>query len=107
MNDNATKILDNRIPAKTTYKYPSRHEGNFIFLMDPVTREFRIINNSGTCIYELCDGKRTVRDIIGCLREVFTKIPEKQLRKDVYETLQAMERIGVVTVHSGVLSNSV
>jgi pyrroloquinoline quinone biosynthesis protein D len=38
-----------------------------------------VLNDTGTAILELCDGTRTVADIVAALRERYGDVPEEQV----------------------------
>jgi hypothetical protein len=57
-----------------------------ITLYDEATDHVRLLNPSGSVIWELCDGARTVRDIIGDVAAVY-EIPPGEVEADVIRML--------------------
>jgi hypothetical protein len=67
-----------------------REEEDGAFLFDPETGNLKFINNMGVNIYQLCDGKMTVRDIISLVSENYQDISSKQIEDDVKVFLRSL-----------------
>ena len=79
------EFFDNRIPVRTKMKLSMRTNGEFLIMMDLTRRDICFFNRTAKKIYDLCDNKLNVRDIILTLKKHYTTIPEETLQKDVYE----------------------
>lgn len=69
-------------------------DGGLIF--SPDTREVKVLNSTALLIWKLCDGKRTLSDIIAEVREEFDGISEDQLSEDVKEFVTTLIDIGFI-----------
>ena len=59
-----------------------RKEEEGAFLFDPHTGNLKYLNANGVTLYELCDGRRTVGDIIKLLREFYPEIAVDKVAVD-------------------------
>ena len=57
-----------------------------LLLYNPTTATTLHLNDSSAVIWELCDGERSVGDIVGALQEVFPKQAE-QITADVDQVI--------------------
>jgi hypothetical protein len=67
-------------------------EGAFIF--DPHTGNLKYLNANGVNIYELCDGRKTVGDIIAFFSEIYPDMAVEQIAADTewfFESLASMQ----------------
>jgi len=71
-----------------------RKEDDGAFLFDPHTGNLKYLNSSGVNIYELCDGRKTVSDIITLLIEFYPEMAVEKISADTelfFEGLAAMQ----------------
>lgn len=82
-------LLGDRIPTRTASK--ARQDGEFLLLL-PHTRRLAVLNRTAREIWGLCDGRRTVRQIITELTRRY-----RGLRvQDVIICLRDLERAHLV-----------
>ena len=67
-----------------------------ILLFHPSSRMIFRSNSTGALIWQLCDGKRTVGEIIKVLSASYPEASQ-QIEKDVPQTLQAFAKHGAIT----------
>jgi len=70
-----------------------RKEEEGAFLFDPHTGNLKYMNANGVNIYELCDGRKTVGDIIKLLKEFYPEVAVDKVAADTglfFEGLAAM-----------------
>jgi pyrroloquinoline quinone biosynthesis protein D len=67
-----------------------------LVLLDPDGGEYFSLNEVGSRVWELCDGTRTVGDVVGVLAEEFDA-PGETIRDDVLELLEELAAEGLVT----------
>jgi hypothetical protein len=66
-----------------------------LVLFDPVTQKILYSNQTGALIWGLCDGQRTIADIIQLLNEAYPdSIPE--IDAEVRETLSVLAEHGAI-----------
>lgn len=71
-----------------------RKEEDGAFLFDPRTGNLKYLNANGVNIYELCDGRKTVGDIITLLMELYPDVAVEKIAADTglfFEGLAAMQ----------------
>jgi len=71
-----------------------RKEEEGAFLFDPHTGNLKYLNANGVNIYELCDGRKTVGDIIMLLMEFYPDVAVEKIAADTglfFEGLAAMQ----------------
>jgi hypothetical protein len=71
-----------------------RKEEEGAFLFDPHTGNLKYLNANGVNIYELCDGRKTVGDIITLLMEFYPDVAVEKIAADTglfFEDLAAMQ----------------
>jgi len=71
-----------------------RKEEEGAFLFDPHTGNLKYLNANGVNIYELCDGRKTVGDIITLLTEFYPGMTVEKIAADTelfFEGLTAMQ----------------
>jgi hypothetical protein len=59
-----------------------RKEEEGAFLFDPHTGNLKYLNTNGVNIYELCDGRKTVGDIISFMMEFYPDIAADRIGAD-------------------------
>jgi pyrroloquinoline quinone biosynthesis protein D len=64
-----------RLARGVKFRYDRARERHVLLLPETVV----VLNGTGTAILELCDGVRTVADIVEALREQYGDVPEGQV----------------------------
>lgn len=64
-----------RLGRGVKLRYDRSRERHVLLLPETVV----VLNATGTAILELCDGRRTVADIVDALRETYADVPEGQV----------------------------
>ncbi|WP_026204861.1 pyrroloquinoline quinone biosynthesis peptide chaperone PqqD [Actinomycetospora chiangmaiensis] len=64
-----------RLGRGVKLRYDRARERHVLLLPETVV----VLNTTGTAILELCDGQRTVADIVDALRETYADVPEGQV----------------------------
>lgn len=64
-----------RLGRGVRFRYDRSRERHVLLLPETVV----VLNATGTAILELCDGRRTVADIVDALREQYGEVPEEQV----------------------------
>lgn len=64
-----------RLGRGVKLRYDRSRERHVLLLPETVV----VLNATGTAILELCDGRRTVADIVDALRERYADVPEGQV----------------------------
>ncbi len=90
-------IRNARRPSRTPGYRTEILDGEII-LFNPESRAIFHSNSSGALIWELCDGQRTVADIIRMLSDSYPEA-EAQIPGDVREALAAFARHGAIQWH--------
>ncbi len=67
-----------------------------LVLLDPDGGEYFALNEVGARVWELCDGARTVTEVVGVLAEEF-EAPSEVIRDDVLELLEELAAERLVT----------
>ena len=89
-----TKIVTREDCLKPNPEMVFRKEEEGAFLFDPHTGNLKYLNANGVNIYELCDGRKTVNDIIGLLMEFYPDMAVDKVTGDMelfFEDLAAMQ----------------
>lgn len=60
-----------------------RKEEDGAYLFDPDTGKLKYINRTGADIYDLCDGKTNVGDIIRRFQEQYPEVTTKRIEEDI------------------------
>ena len=93
MSDGA-KIIAREDCLKQNPEMVFRKEEDGAFLFDPHTGNLKYLNATGVNIYELCDGRKTVGDIITLLMELYPDVAVEKIAADTglfFEGLAAMQ----------------
>jgi hypothetical protein len=90
-------MLDTRCPRRAAgYQMADQEamDGEMV-LFHPATQQILYSNPTGVVIWGLCDGLRTVSDIVELLSEAY---PDSavQIMTDVSETLEALDQCGAI-----------
>jgi hypothetical protein len=72
-------------------------DGRYV-LYDPEREVVLAINSPGRAILGLCDGRRTVREIISALQECYEVPPTLDLRAEVLRYIDTLSKTGLLTV---------
>lgn len=67
-------------------------------LFNPDTNQIRVLNATGLLVWQLCDGRHAVPDIVAALKQAFDGAPEDQVTDDVQEFVQEMQASGFLGV---------
>ncbi len=94
--------------ATTQKDYPIFKKGNLLYEREekegywtitpkfhPETREL-VINFTARKVLELCNGKRTIDEIVEEMKNNFPTISKKEIQKDVYDTIGRFSRFLVI-----------
>jgi hypothetical protein len=87
------KIVTREDCLKPNPEMVFRKEDEGAFLFDPHTGNLKYLNANGVNIYELCDGRKTVGDIIALLMELYPDVAVEKIAMDTglfFEGLAAM-----------------
>ncbi len=79
-------------PTRTTDDV-DRVEGQVVVVRRPDTTV--ALNPTALALWELCDGRTQVGEMVGAVVELFG-VPDEQARSDVEAALSEMRRLGVV-----------
>lgn len=90
-------MIDTKRPRQVSgYQVADKESLNGeIVLFHPVTQKILYSNRSGALIWELCDGQRTVADIVQLLSEAYPD-SASQIETDVHEALRAFAQQGAI-----------
>jgi len=72
-------------------------DGAFVFVKD--IAEIYELNSTAKRVLRLCDGTRTIEDILQTMIKEFDDTPQEIVRNDVNELLEFFEKIGCVKFH--------
>jgi pyrroloquinoline quinone biosynthesis protein D len=64
-----------RLGRGVRMRYDKARDRHVLLLPETVV----VLNDTGTAILELCDGTRTVAEIVAALRERYGEVPEEQV----------------------------
>ena len=65
-------------------------------LFNPDTNQVKVINNTALFIWKLCDGSRSLAEMIANLKEAFDEVPGDQVEKDVQDFIADMTGSGFI-----------
>jgi len=88
------KIVKREDCLKPNPEMVFRKEEEGAFLFDPHTGNLKYLNANGVNIYELCDGRKTVDDIITLLMEFYPDMAVDKIAADTglfFESLLTMQ----------------
>jgi len=86
--------LDQTPTRRDNFRFEEMEGESLLF--NEVTKRTIYLNESATVIWRLCDGTRTIRDIIGLLREAYSDA-EEDFETDVRDTVDRLLNEGAVT----------
>lgn len=92
------ETVNQRVPRREKANY--REDGDFIiaYNINVVGRTFIALNKTAGLIYQLCDGKHTLGDIVQALRQKYPDISLEQLTYDTHQCIRSLELKRLVTV---------
>jgi hypothetical protein len=68
-------------------------------LYDPETEAIHILNPTARLIWELCDGKHTVADMIAATKSQFTGTDDSDISDHVHRTLDTFATQGLLAIN--------
>ncbi|MFA5179795.1 MAG: PqqD family protein [Syntrophales bacterium] len=93
MHDRAKIVAkDDFLKQNPEMVFRKEEEGAFLF--DPHTGNLKYLNANGVNIYEMCDGRKTVSDIISFLMELYPDMAVEKIAADTelfFEDLASMQ----------------
>jgi len=99
MNGSQATSLPNGSPAEKPRRSPGCHVRDLAgekVVYEPSSHEVVVLNATAALIFELCDGERTVHDIVARLSQEFAA-PEAVLRSDLDATLTELRARRLLT----------
>ena len=91
-------MTDSRYTLKTDIVF--REEGNDSFLFDPATGKVRILNETGTMIYQRLMLNLNRNEIIDSIISEYDNVNREDLEGDLDEFTSQMEQSGILTLIS-------
>ena len=95
MNDklvsNEIIALDKRLKQNPEMVFRKEEDGAFLF--DPETGNLKYINTNGVGIYELCDGRKAVGEIIEQMVKFYPEVAAEQIIADTNDFLRSMTQM--------------
>ena len=64
---------------------------NELLLFNPKTTNILYLNETASLIWQLCDGQRTVNEMVSLLKETFPEVSES-IQQDVIETIDLFKK---------------
>ncbi len=89
-------MTDSRYTLKTDIVF--REEGNDSFLFDPATGKVRILNETGTMIYQRLMLNLNRNEIIDSIISEYDNVNREDLEGDLDEFTSQMEQSGILTL---------
>ena len=87
-----------QVPSRTRRRTIGASGGRLVVLSNPAHFEtFRdpvLLNSTGALVYKLCDGRRSIGDIVGEMHRLHPDVPWETVVYDVIWILRALWRIG-------------
>ncbi len=65
--------------------------GDEVMIYDSRNEKVHILNNTAHCIWDLCNGTHTLKEIKEELCKKFPNIPEQEILNDITDTIQNFE----------------
>ncbi|MFP4573906.1 MAG: PqqD family peptide modification chaperone [Desulfobacterales bacterium] len=69
-----------------------------VLLYNPDTDQILIFNTTAYFIWQVCDGTRTLTDIISAVKEHFDKVPEDEMEEQVAKYVSDMLTAGFIGI---------
>jgi hypothetical protein len=91
------QMPDTRCPRQSDdYQVADRESmGGEMVLFHPQTQQILYSNATGALVWSLCDGQRTVDDIVQLLSEAYPDA-SAEIATDVHESLETFDRYGAI-----------
>ena len=92
------EVVGQRVPHRIRAK--CRQDGDFFLVYNLcfLGRAIIVLNYTSGTIYNLCDGKHTINDIIQELKKEYPDIAEEKLTEDVHSCIRNPENKRLLTV---------
>lgn len=74
-----------------------REEEEEAFLFNPETGVLKCLNPLGTFIWQNCNGKNTIDNIIDMIKKEYEDVPPTTIEKDVKNFIETLKEIGYVS----------
>jgi hypothetical protein len=74
----------------------ARNIGDEILLCGAEEEAIHVLNATAGLIWELCDGEHTIADMERAIRTSFSVVNEKDVRRDVVQTLDVLADKGLL-----------
>jgi hypothetical protein len=84
-------------PAKSTNFQETILDGEMI-LYSTISEQAVYLNESSRLIWGLCDGKRSIQDVINMLREAYSDA-DSSIGKEVSDAIASMQENGVLLIN--------
>lgn len=75
--------------------------GEDVLVLDPDSESMYQLNRTAGAVIELCDGTRTVDQIVEILHDRFRAPDPERLQRDVADTLEQMQDLGLLETVDG------
>ncbi len=92
-----TKIITREDCLKQNPEMVFRKEEEGAFLFDPHTGNLKYLNANGVNIYEMCDGRKTVNDMIALLMEFYPGMDIDKIATDTELFLEGLTAMQFLT----------
>jgi hypothetical protein len=69
-------------------------EGGLLF--NPDTNQVKVLNNTGICIWKLCDGKHSIQSFIETIQSEFDQVPDESVEEHIREYLGELIQSGFI-----------
>ncbi|MCK4648604.1 PqqD family peptide modification chaperone [bacterium] len=89
MENFVINLLSQRVPQRLPAQV--RRDGDFVLALSEKLPRVAVLNRVAVEIYNLCNGKRTIKDIIDKLCTQYPNIKRKRITIDVIKCLQELE----------------
>ena len=90
-------MTDNHLhPVRSAGVTESQSDGEVI-LYSPGSEQALILNQSSALIWQLCDGRSSVGEIINALSEAFPDAGD-QIQEDVINAIESLRTAGVISL---------
>jgi Coenzyme PQQ synthesis protein D (PqqD) len=79
---------------------PEGDEGE-VLLFDPETERLKVLNRTGFLLWQWCDGRHTLGDLVGMMCDRYGTMEQEVVRSDIESFFQEMLDLGLVERVSG------
>lgn len=86
--------VDPQLPRRTNGVVLDRSEGE-VTLRDGAGRALCVANDTAAAIWELCDGRTTVEEMVGAIRQIW-QVDTATVTADVTRGLADLEAVGAI-----------